>query len=317
MKPLYVIALALSLGVGFAAPSQAQEDTSVTNGLIEKRGLTLSDFPRWKAVVPNVYAYEGTHPSGAINTVGLIIVTNDGVVLVDGQGDPKQGQDLVDNIKKLTPQPVKYLIVGSDHGDHINGNDALKAAWPDMVLISTTASQQAMAKSAVRPTEIVNDKRTLNVGGTEIEVLNLGRAHTGGDLSVYLPEHELLFMSEAYLRGVFPAMRTAYPSEWAETIKKAQAMNATWYIPGHGWIDDAAVLKAGLEDARLALEHVIAEGKRLHAAKVPCDFKPGVADSCQAAKQVNMGKFTDLALTDSQLPIAIAKIYQELEGKLP
>jgi len=302
------IAAGLLSGAGLAA-----ENAKVSNALIETRGLTLGDFPRWKAVSPNVYAYEGFHPSKVMNTVSLIIVTTDGVVLVDAMGDEAQGQLLVDNIKKITPLPVKYLIVGSDHGDHTAGNAPLKKAWPAMTVIGTAASQKAMEKNAAPPTELVNDKRTLNVGGTEIQILNLGRAHTGGDLLVYLPKDKILFMSEVYLRGVFPAMRTAYPSEWVETIKKAQAMDVNLFIAGHGWVDDAMTMKAGLADFRKALEHVIAEGKRLHAAKVPC----AEAATCEAFSQAKWGPANDLALRDAQAPIALARIYQEADGKLP
>jgi glyoxylase-like metal-dependent hydrolase (beta-lactamase superfamily II) len=310
LQTLSAAALALAVIPG---ASIAAENTKVSNAAIEARGLTLADFPRYKAVAPDIYTYEGFHPSKVMNTVSLIIVTKDGVVLVDAMGDEAQGQLLVDNIKKITPQPVKYLIVGSDHGDHMAGNGPLKKAWPGMVVISTPASQKAMEKNAAPPTELVTDKRTLNVGGTEIQILNLGRAHTGGDLEVYLPATKIMFMSEVYLRGVFPAMRSAYPSEWVETVKKAQAMNANLYIAGHGWVDDPATMKAGLEDFRKALETVIAEGKRLHAAKVPCP----APDKCEAVKQAKWGAADSLALKDSQAPIALAKVYQELDGKLP
>lgn len=308
---------AVSIGL-FAAATATQtagaaENTKVSNAAIDARGLTLADFPRYKAVAPDIYAYEGFHPSKVMNTVSLIIVTKDGVVLVDAMGDETQGQQLVDNIKKITQQPVKYLIVGSDHGDHMAGNGPLKKAWPGMVVVSTPASQKALVKNAAPPTELVADKRTLNVGGTEIQILNLGRAHTGGDLLVYLPATKIMFMSEVYLRGVFPAMRTAYPSEWVETIKKAQAMNANLYIAGHGWLDDPATMKADLETFRKNLEAVIAEGKRLHAAKVPCP-EP---QTCEAAKQAKWGSADGLALRDSQAPIALAKVYQEADGKLP
>ncbi len=302
----------ISLGL-FCGPGLAAENTKVSNAAIEARGLTLADFPRWKAVAPNIYAYEGYHPSKVMNTVSLIIVTKDGVVLVDAMGDEAQGHQLVDNIKKLTPQPVKYLIVGSDHGDHMAGNGPLKTAWPGMVVVATPASQKAMAKNAAPPTELVTDKRVLNVGGTEIQILNLGRAQTGGDLLVYLPATKIMFMSEVYLRGVFPAMRSAYPSEWVETIKKAQAVDVNLVIAGHCWVDDAATMQAGLEAFRKAVELVIAEGKRLHAAKVAC-AEPA---NCEAVKQAKWSAADSLALKDGQAPIALAKVYQELDGKLP
>jgi glyoxylase-like metal-dependent hydrolase (beta-lactamase superfamily II) len=286
---------------------------------IKVRNLTEKDFPRWQQIVPNVYAYEDTHapdPSGGvINTVSLIVVTTDGVVLVDGQGDSMDGTRLVNSIKKLTPQPLKYVVVGSDHIDHVGGNPELKAAWPNAIWISSPASQKTMErnKNAVLPTELVSDKRVLTVGGTELQILNLGRAHTGGDLAVYLPATKVLFLGEIYLRDVFPAMRSAYPTEWIATIKKAEAMNADWVIPGHGFVDSKEELKADLPESRKALEAVIAEVKRVHATGAKCESP----QNCEAAKQANFGPYKDWALSGSQIPLAVAKVYQEIEGKLP
>ena len=104
----------------------------------------------------------------------------------------------------------------------------------------------------------------MTLGGREIRILFLGRAHTGGDLHVYLPEEKILFMSEAYLNRIFPAMRSAYPSEWVEVIAKAQAMDIDIYVPGHGFVETPEILEEELHTYREALEQVIAEATRLH-----------------------------------------------------
>lgn len=301
-----------------ALPSYAMAaDKHPKSADIATRGLTEKDFPRWQQVVPNVYAYEDTHmpdPDGhVINTVSLIVVTNDGVVLVDGQGDAQDGKRLVKSIKKLTSQPLKYVVVGSDHIDHVGGNAELKAAFPNAIWISSAVSHANMLKTPVVPTEIISDKLVLDVGGTEIEVLNIGRAHTGGDLVAYLPKTKVLFMSEIFLRDVFPAMRSAYPTEWVDAIKKAQAMDVDWYIPGHGFVDTKEELKASLEDSRKALEYVIAEANRLHKTGAKC----ASPRDCEALKSANWGPYKDWALSSSQIPLAVAKVYQEIEGKLP
>jgi hypothetical protein len=119
-------------------------------------------------------------------------------------------------------------------------------------------------------------------------------------------------MSEIYLRNVFPAMRSAYPTEWLETIGKAQAMDVSFFVPGHGFIDDAAIMKNDLEEARRAIAYVVAESKRLRAAGLGCES----AANCPAAEQANWGPYKDWALRSSQAPVAIAKVYQELDGKL-
>ena len=89
----------------------------------------------------------------------------------------------------------------------------------------------------------VTEKTPLRLGNIEVQLLFLGRAHTGGDLSVYLPASKILFMSEAFLNRIFPAMRSAYPSEWVAAIEKAQAMDVETFVPGHGFVDPPAILR--------------------------------------------------------------------------
>jgi len=285
---------------------------------IAERGLKPSDFPRWRQIVPNVYAYEDTLTSGGqtLTTNSLIIVTGDGVVIADGQDNEAQGRALAASIKKITPQPVKYMIIASDHVDHVGGNPALKAEWPDMVFISTPASKKTMEaqKREILASELVTDKRDLKVGDTEIQILNIGRGHTGGDLVVYLPQSKVMFMSELYDRYVFPPMISGYPSEWAATLRKALAMDVTWYIPGHGSTDgDAATLKADLYEYLEVTDRVISEAKRLRAAGLSCESEK----DCPAFEKADFSAYSGWTLYKGQAPRAVARVYMEMDGKLP
>ncbi len=310
-----------------------------------KRGLKESDFPRTKMLAPGVYSYEALRmgdPGGFMTTVSLFVVTTDGVLVADGQGNVKQAQEMVDAIAKITPQPIKYVVICSDHGDHTAGN----AAFPkNATFISSVASKKTLEDAAqaaaqrgqragatpatpaeppILPTETVVDKRVIKMGKTEIQILNFGRAHTGGDLEVYVPQAKVLFMSEAYLHRIFPAMRSAYPTEWVATIKKAQALkNVTWYIPGHGFVDDPASLKTELNEFLKSVEYVNAEAKRLHDAHVPCAAPAGrggggggAAQPCEAAQKANWGPYADWTLRSGQAETAIRRVYDELDGKL-
>jgi glyoxylase-like metal-dependent hydrolase (beta-lactamase superfamily II) len=301
----------------FAAHADGPD--SVRSSALADNGLKKEDFPRWQKVGPDAYIFEGVHspdPSGAIfTTVSLVVIGKEGVLVVDGQGTVPETQQLIDQIKKVSSQPIKYVVVGSDHGDHTGGNAAFTAAYPEAVFVSTEFSKQAMAKTknAAVPTRLVKDRDTIELGGTEVQVLNLGRAHTGGDLVVYLPAGKVLFMSEVYLRGLFPAMRSAYPTEWLATLDKALAMDVSLYIPGHGFTDDGPAMKRDLIESRKATAYVIAEAKRLHAAGLKCES----AKECPAVEQANWGPYKKWPASGSQGPLAVAKVYQELEGKLP
>jgi len=204
------------------------------------------------------------------------------------------------------------VVIASDHGDHTGGNAAFKEAYPDVVFIASPVSAERLKDSPAPPTMLVSEQRSLRLGAIQVEVLNLGRAHTGGDLVAWLPESNILFLGEVFLRDVFPAMRSAYPTEWLETLRKAVVMNASYYIPGHGFIDEPAIMRRELDEARLALASVIDEAQRLHKAGHKCES----AANCPAATHANWGPYTDWALSSSQAPLAIWRVYQELEGKL-
>jgi cyclase len=284
----------------------------------EARGLTEADFPRVREVAPDVYSYEQLRSAGdeRFTTVSLIVVTDEGVLVADGQGSEEETARLVATIEGITERPIRHVVISSDHGDHTAGNAAFPAdvefwAHPTSAENLRRASQARDADSEAPavplPTRLVSERETLLLGGRRIELLFLGRAHTGGDLVVHLPEEGVLFMSETYLHRVFPAMRTAYPSEWVAMLEAAEAMEVETYIPGHGFVDDSRTLARELTVYREAVERVIAEGRRLHEAGVPVE---------RAMLEADFGELESWSLRASQGPRAIQQVYAELNGEL-
>jgi glyoxylase-like metal-dependent hydrolase (beta-lactamase superfamily II) len=298
------ICLALaSLALGWTLPAAGQSVVRTADPI--KRGLKLTDFPRTIKVTENVYTYEDFHSGDEkFTTTNMFVVTNDGVLVADGQGNPAATKGLVDAIAKVTPQPTRFVVICSDHGDHTAGN----ASFPPGVryLIHPT-SKAAMGRNAPADAELVSDTKRLTVGSEEVQIAFLGRSHTGGDLSVYLPRQKILFLSEIFLNRVFPAMRSAYPSEWLRALDKAQAMGASIAVPGHGFTETGPVSREELAAYRDALRAVIAEATRLHGAGVPVE---------QAIAQANFGGYASWTLARSQAPIAIRRVYDELDGRL-
>jgi glyoxylase-like metal-dependent hydrolase (beta-lactamase superfamily II) len=281
------------------------------------RGLKASDFPRTVRVTDTVYTYEDFH-SGTekFTTTDMFVVTTDGVLVADGQGSPDATKGLVDAIRKVTDKPIRYVVICSDHGDHTAGN----ASFPPGVqyLIHPTSKAVLDKQSAAHAgsadawklpasATLVFDRHTIAVGGEEFQVLFLGRAHTGGDLSVYLPKQRIVFMSETFLNRVFPAMRSAYPTDWLGALTKAEQMNADIYIPGHGFTEAGAVSREELRNYHKALQSVMAEATRLYKAGVAVD---------DAIKLANFGEYASWTLAGSQGPVAIRKVYEELSGEL-
>jgi len=296
----------------------APEPPVVRTGDPYARGYTDADFPRIQQLAEGVYSYEQLRSAGdeKFTTVSLFVVTSEGVLVADGQGSVAETRRMLDEIATITTQPVTHVVVCSDHGDHTAGNSAFPAAATfhahptSKAVLEASASRPdrpADAPPVVVPTEVVEDTRVLTLGGMEIQIRFLGRAHTGGDLTVYLPREKILFMSEAYLNRIFPAMRSAYPTEWVAMIRRAQGIDVETFVPGHGFVDAPAVLAEELETYRRALEQVIAEATRLHATGVPVE---------QAVEQATFGDLETWTLRRSQGATAVRRVYAERNGEL-
>ncbi|MEQ1758826.1 MAG: MBL fold metallo-hydrolase [Vicinamibacterales bacterium] len=295
--------------------AQAPLDEVIRTADINVRGVRRSDFPQVHKLADNVYVYSALQQRTDIEmeftTNNLFVVTPAGVVVADGQISDSDTRQLIAAVARVTPQPIRYVVVGSDHNDHVGGNGAFPAgttfiAHPTSQRVIEQRNMVSTMKIPV-PTEVVPDRRQLSLGGTDIQVLFLGRAHTGGDLSVYLPRENILFLSESYFNRLFPSLYGGYPSEWVAALKRAEAMNAAVYVPGHGFIDSPRVLKEELVSFRQSVEKVVSEGYRLRAANVPLG---------RASRSAVLGPFGYWTRAAQNLPEALGRVYAEASGEL-
>ena len=102
-------------------------------------------------------------------------------------------------------------------------------------------------------------------------------------------------------------MRAAPPREWIQTLKNLQKIDARWIIPGHGFVDDPAVMKEELANYEKLMEYVVGEITRLHNAGVSAEA---------AFKQANWGPYSSWPVFDRNGQVAVQRIYDELDGKL-
>jgi glyoxylase-like metal-dependent hydrolase (beta-lactamase superfamily II) len=322
---------ALAVVAALAATLAHAQSSPVRTADPAKRGVLLTAFPRIVQLAPSVYGYEEIRQPG-FTTVSMFVVGRDGVLIADGQGSVQATQTMLDRIRTVTPLPIKWYVVGSDHGDHTAGNSVLppnvtyvvhrnsKAQLERDAAAAKVANDKATADAAAKgtaappprvvivpPVAMVADSQDIDLGGIGVRVLFLGRAHTGGDLMVLVPSEKILFMSEVYLNRVFPAMRSAAPAEWVTTVDRALARNVTRFVPGHGFIEEPAISREELVTFRASLVAVIAEATRLHDAHVPID---------DAIKQANWGEYGSWFLADQQAAIAVRRVYDALDGKL-
>jgi len=248
--------------------------------------LAADDLFEIKPVADGVYAAIAK-PTYRVNSNSVIILLGDGVLVVDANSTPSAARSLIEQIKKLTSKPVKYVVNTHFHWDHSQGNEAYLSAWPAGVEIISSeatranieqlgiprwkyeivampqeieqlkselqkASSAEQKKSIQRklveaeayfgelkniqitlPTMTVDRRLILHRDSRTVEILWLGRAHTDGDLFVFLPAEKVLATGDA-LHGWTPTMRDSYPYEWIKTLDAAEKLDFEYVIGGHG-----------------------------------------------------------------------------------
>jgi glyoxylase-like metal-dependent hydrolase (beta-lactamase superfamily II) len=126
----------------------------------------------------------------------MFIVTPDGVIVTDPIGLRRPAaQAYIEEIRKITQAPIKYVIYSHPHFDHIAGGQPFKDLGSTFV-----AHRNAMDRIAalnfpdvVVPDEVVDGMRTINLGGTTLELIYLGKNHSNGNLVMRLPKERIIF----------------------------------------------------------------------------------------------------------------------------
>jgi glyoxylase-like metal-dependent hydrolase (beta-lactamase superfamily II) len=192
-------------------------------------------------------AFETTKVDGTDNVYifrnggaqSMFIVTHDGVIATDpiSYGRPTGGQTYVDEIKKVTNQPIKYLIYSHHHFDHIAGGKAFKDAGATIIAHRRAQERLAQLKDPHTPVpdEAFDTTRTIELGGTTLELHYLGANHSDSNIVMRLPKEKIIFQVDTIPVGTLPGrgMIDFYPLETEEFIEKVIAMDWERLIPGH------------------------------------------------------------------------------------
>jgi glyoxylase-like metal-dependent hydrolase (beta-lactamase superfamily II) len=173
------------------------------------------------------------------NSQAMFIVTNEGVIATDpvGYGRPQGGATYVAEIKKVTSQPIRYLIYSHHHFDHVAGGRAFKEAGARIIAHRRAKERLEILNdpNTVLPDETVDKRRTLTLGGTVLELTHVGQNHSDSTLVMRLPKERIVFVVDLLPVGQVPGrgMIDFYPLEAEQSIKQILAMDWDRLIPGH------------------------------------------------------------------------------------
>jgi cyclase len=201
-----------------------------------------------------------------------VYITDEGVILIDDKFD-RDHQSIVDQVKSVTNQPIKYVINTHYHQDHSGGNTKF---LPTAEIISTAMARTNIVEHKqvgnVQPPDVSPARITftteaaVNLGGKEVRAYYMGRGHTNGDAVIYFPALRVLHTGDL-MAGTSPLIDYnggGSVVEWTKTLDNALKLDFDTVIPGHGAITNKAGLttyRNNVEKMRNRVSGLIHEGK--------------------------------------------------------
>jgi glyoxylase-like metal-dependent hydrolase (beta-lactamase superfamily II) len=173
-----------------------------------------------------------------------VYITNEGVILVDDKFE-YDGQDIVDKVKSVTGQPIKYVLNTHHHGDH-TGSNAKFLPTAEVIAHVNARKNMIDGKLPGAPRVTFTEETAVFLGGKEVRARYFGRGHTNGDVMIYFPALKVLHTGDL-MAGSSPLIDYAGGgslTEWAATLDKAMQLDFDTVIPGHGPIAKKADLLA-------------------------------------------------------------------------
>lgn len=200
-----------------------------------------------------------------------VLVTSEGVILVDDKYERDHDQ-IMDRIKSVTQEPVKYVFSTHYHEDHSGGNAKF---LPTSEIISTRNARtnilehkQTNGSPDTKPARVVfTDETSVFLGGKEVRAHYFGRGHTNGDAVIYFPELRTIHTGDL-MAGTSPLID--YPgggslAEWPKTLSNVMAAwDFDTVIPGHGPVTNKAGLmtyRDNVDKLKARATTLIREGK--------------------------------------------------------
>ena len=237
MKPRHKFVVAAFLSVLYAYAVHAQELP-----------------PNLKKLKDGIYVYVGTN----FNSNCGIVLTQEGVVLIDSGHNPTDSRAILDAVKKLSPLPIRFLLDTEPHPDHTTGHFVFSP--PATIVAHQGATESMVSREKETPGRIeklagtspemrkalegyrfvppqveYRDKMTLNVGERTFELLYQKGVHSEADTAVWLPKERVLFSASGIVVEQINILRpfVTIPDILAAS-KMMKAFNPEVVVPGHG-----------------------------------------------------------------------------------
>ncbi len=255
-----------------------------------------------------------------------VIIGDDAVMVVEAQATPRLAGKVIEKVREVTDKPITHVVLTHYHAVRVLGASAFDAQQVIM-------SEKARAMVAERgqedwdsefarfprlfeghesipgltwPTTTFNDRMSVYLGERRIDLMHLGRAHTAGDIAVYVPDQNAMFTGDIVEYHSACYCGDGHFHDWPGTLENIRSFHLDAIAPGRG---DALM---GREKVNEAIDNTkdFVRSTYLPAARVA--LRGGsLKEAWEAVRAECDPKFGDYAIYEHCLPFNVARAYDE------
>lgn len=176
-----------------------------------------------------------------------VMVTNEGVIMVDDKFEIDH-ENILAELKKITNQPVKYVINTHHHGDHSGDNAKLQAMGAQVVTSWQARQNMVDGKQPGLSNITIDNRASLYLGGKRVDLFYFGRGHTNGDIVALFPAQRVLAAGDLFTIGDSTPQLVDYAGggsakQWPQTIGGVLSLDFDQVVPGHGPVGTKADMR--------------------------------------------------------------------------
>jgi glyoxylase-like metal-dependent hydrolase (beta-lactamase superfamily II) len=279
----------------------------------------------FKPIADGVYAYIGDTDGRNYDNEGLnanigLIITAEGAVLIDSGATFQSAKKIHDAAKRVTSQPIKWVINTGGQDHRWLGNGYFKAQGAELIAHAhANADMKARSAEQMQGLNILKERLTgtvptlpsrllkdndvhLQLGGVAFEIKYRGGGHTPGDILVWLPKKNVLFSGDlVYVDRVLGMLNVSSSKAWLQSFAVIDDLKPFIIVPGHGKVTNLATAQSQTRDLLLAL--------RAHVKK----SIEGDGDMNLSVKNFDSKPFAHLKHAEVWIPQLTHAAYLEVE----
>ncbi|SDU43499.1 MBL fold metallo-hydrolase [Stappia sp. ES.058] len=258
-----------------------------------------------------------------------VIIGDDSVMIIEAQATPRLANKVIEKVREVTDKPITHLALTHYHAVRVLGAAAYNA--PNIIMSEKARSMVVERGMEDResefmrfprlfqgydnvadippltwPTMTFNDRMSVYLGKRRVDLMFLGRAHTAGDIVMYVPDSNVMFTGDIVEYHSACYCGDGHFHDWPGTLEKIRAWDVDAIAPGRG---DALV---GKEMVNAALDSTSDFVKSTYRPVAQVALKGGsLKDAWDAARAECDPKFSDYAIYEHCLPFNVARAYDE------